>query len=90
MQRTFCSECGSPVAVIEGEDVEKGVGEGKAQGTICLQYGLFAEAFEDETVGEGEGVIEGRSRLPKPQLEMFAGRRCLWEDTIGKDVKMTQ
>lgn len=39
--------------------------------TRCLQYGLFA------------GVVE----LPKPQLEMFAGRMCKWETKVGEDVR---
>lgn len=37
----------------------------------CLQYGLFA------------GVVE----LPRPELELFAGRRVGWLNEVGKDVR---
>ena len=36
MQRSMCSECGSPVRIIEGH----------APDIWCLQYGLFADEIE--------------------------------------------
>lgn len=36
MQRSMCSECGSPVRIIEGH----------APDTWCLQYGLFADEVD--------------------------------------------
>jgi len=57
----MCSECGSPVVVIEHSAPE----------TRCLQYGLFA----------------GEVELPKPKLEMFASRMCVWEKKVGEDVR---
>ena len=74
MQRTMCSRCGSPVAVIEGSEE----GKSESERTVCLQYGLFAEE------------LEGRGGLPRPQLEMFASRRCVWEEVMGREVRETQ
>jgi len=45
--------------------------EHSAPGTRCLQYGLFG----------------GEVELPKPGLEMFAGRMCVWETRVGEDVR---
>jgi len=45
--------------------------EHSAPETRCLQYGLFA----------------GEVELPKPKLEMFAGRMEGWEVRVGEDVR---
>lgn len=48
--------------------------EGSQPDTRCLQYGLFA----------------GEVEYPKPELELFWKDACIWEKTVGKDVRETQ
>lgn len=64
MERSMCSDCGSPVRIIEGH----------APDIWCLQYGLFADEVD----------------LPKPKLELFRSKACVWINAVGEDVKETQ